>query len=223
MSPIRALMIDDHRMFADLVTLLLEGEPEVELIGTAATGEEGIDVAARSCPDVVVLDIDLPGMDGIETARRIRERCPDVAVVVVTGYQEEQVMARAIEAGARAYVPKTRAAEELVHVIRRAAAGEMVLPSAGLAEVFTRLQEARVGRAGAHRLLARLTSREIEVLQALAEGMATGEVARTLYISPHTVQGHVKNILSKLEVRSKLEAVTLAVREGLIRLRSPGE
>jgi two-component system, NarL family, response regulator LiaR len=213
---VRVLVVDDHRMFAEALEMLLAGEEDVEIAGAVGTGEEALEVVARVSPHVVLMDIDLPGIDGIEATRRIRELSPSTQVVIITAYQEPAVMAQAIEAGACGFVPKTQTADQLVGVIRGAAAGEMVLPSGDIRAVLGRLQAAQRARTDAGLLIDQLTSREIQVLQALAQGASTKEVAESLFISQLTVQTHVKNILAKLGVHSKLEAVTFALRHDVI-------
>ena len=179
-------------------------------------------VVARVGPDVVLMDIDLPGIDGIEATRRIRELSPLTQVVIITAYQEPAVMAQAIEAGACGFVPKTETADQLVGVIRGAAAGEMILPSGDIRAVLGKLQAAQRARNDADRLIDQLTSREIQILQSIAQGRSTKEVAESLFISQLTVQTHVKNILGKLGVHSKLEAVTFALRHDLIGIGARG-
>jgi DNA-binding NarL/FixJ family response regulator len=169
-------------------------------------------------PDVVLMDIDLPGLDGIEATRVLRHEQPQCKVVIITAYQQPDVIAAAIDSGASGYVPKTHAADELVSVIRRAAAGEMVLPSQDIGAILGRLQKAREIRTDEGQLLARLTPREVEVLQALADGKSTTEIAQSLFISTRTVRSHVKSVLAKMGVHSKLEAVTMALRYSVIRV-----
>lgn len=216
--PIRVLVVDDHRMFAEAIEILLAGEEDFEVEAPVATAQEALEVMARVRPDVVLMDIDLPGIDGMEATRRIREMSESTQVVIITAYQEPAVMARAIEAGACGFIPKTQAADMLVRVIRQAAAGEIVLPAGEMRSVLAQLQEAHRVRSITERLLGLLTSREIEILQGIADGRSTADLAEHMHISPFTVQTHVKNILSKLGVHSKLEAVTSALRYGLIRI-----
>jgi NarL family two-component system response regulator LiaR len=215
---IRVLLVDDHRMFADALELLLAAEDGVESMGAVASGEQMVEVCERECPDVVLMDIDLPGMDGVDATRRLTELCPDAQVVAITALQPSDVMARVIEAGATGFVPKTQAADLLIDVIRRAATGEIVLPTQDTASLLLRLGEAHERRADARRLTEQLTEREIEVLQAIADGRSTEEIARDMFISPHTVHSHVGSILTKLGLHSKLEAVLFGLREGLITL-----
>lgn len=216
---IRVLIVDDHRMFADALELLLAAEEGLEAVGTASTGLDAVELCRRECPTVVLMDVDLPKMDGIETTREIRSICPDTQVVVIAALQTPDLLARAVEAGACGFVPKSSAADQLVSVIHRAAAGEMVLPEKDTQAVLALLARAREQhRAGAEPDAGPLSEREVEILRGLAEGKNTKELAEGLYISPYTVQSHVRNILMKLGVRSKLEAVLFALRAGIIEL-----
>jgi NarL family two-component system response regulator LiaR len=215
---LKVFVVDDHRMFTDALEVLLESEKDVVLVGRTATGEEALETLRDDCPDVLLMDVDLPGMDGIEATRRVKEMCPSTNVVVITAFQTRETIARAIEAGASGYIPKTRAADELVEVIKLAASGETIMPAEEIAPVLARLQDGRQVRTDEEMRLTQLTSREVEILQCFAEGNSVKEVARLLYISPGTVQTHTKNILAKLGVHSKLEAVTLALRHDVIRL-----
>jgi DNA-binding NarL/FixJ family response regulator len=213
----RVLVVDDHEVFSDAVAMLLERQPDVRLVGAARSADEAIrliELAANGRPDVVLMDIDLPGIDGIQATRRIRELSPDAKVVMLTAMQDPEVIADALAAGACGYVPKTRAVEELMDVVRRAAAGEFVMPERHLGPVVQQLRSAQ-GRPGDAPVLGRLTARETEILRSIAAGDSTTEVADALGISALTVQSHVKSILAKLGVHSKIEAVTLAWRSGL--------
>jgi DNA-binding NarL/FixJ family response regulator len=205
---ITVLLVDDHPMFAEAITMLLGDVDDIEIVGVAGSGEAALDRCRESCPAVVLMDVDLGGMDGIEASERIGGLCPATSVIIVTALQEPGMADRAIRAGARAFVPKTRASDELILLIRRVAAGELILPD-HRAERTTRTGDGR-------RPVRQLTDRERRVLQLLGEGRSTSAVAQELYISPLTVQTHVKSILAKFGVHSKLEAVTLGLRLGLI-------
>jgi DNA-binding NarL/FixJ family response regulator len=217
---IRVLLVDDHQMFADALDALLSATEGVDSMGTVPSGEEMLERCSGGCPDVVLMDIDLPGMDGIEATRRLRQICPEAQIVAITALQSGDLMARAIEAGASGFVPKSQAADELLEVIPRAAAGEIVVPAENLADTLQHLQEARTSRAGARELVEQLTAREVEILQSIADGKTTDDIAASLFLSPHTVNSHVRSILSKLAVHSKLDAVLFGLRNGLIEIRT---
>jgi NarL family two-component system response regulator LiaR len=213
----RVLVVDDHEVFSDAVAMLLEHQPDVRLVGAARDAEEAIEllqVGTDDEPDVVLMDLDLPGLDGIRATRRIRELSPDSKIVVLTALQDPEVIADALAAGACGYVPKTSAVDDLMDVVRRAAAGELVMPERDLAPVLEQLRGGNAEDEGERRLR-RLTPRETEILRSLAGGRTTTEVADGLGISALTVQSHVKSVLAKLGVHSKIEAVTLAWRYGL--------
>ena len=194
--------------------MLLRLQPDVDIVGSARDTEEAIVLLNGERADVVLLDLDLPGVDAIGATRRIRQSAPQAKVVILTALEDPVAIADALAAGACGYVPKTRAVDELMDVIRRAAAGELVMLEEDLAPVLEHLENARPRSLG-ERALGSLTRRETEILRALAEGQTTSQVAGSLGISALTVQSHVKSILAKLGVHSKIEAVTLAWRHGL--------
>lgn len=210
---IDVLVVDDHELFCEAIGLALQGEAGLRLLATAHDLDEALARCADHPPDVVLMDVDLPGVDGVEATRRLRAAHPEARVVMITGLEDPALIASALAAGACGFVPKTRAVEELVDVVRRAAAGELVMPEAHLAPVLAELQAGRGARPDLL-LLRRLTPREGEILRALAAGDGIPEIAERLGISALTVQSHVKNILAKLNVHSRLEAVTLAWRAG---------
>jgi len=205
----RILLVDDHRMFAQAVRLLLQGEDDMEAVETAGSAEEALALAERICPDVVLMDIDLPGLDGIEATRLIRRRCPSSCVVVITALRDEELIGRAVEAGARGFLRKTRAAEELISTIRGVVRGGMVLPEDGLSPVLSRLERHRAARSELQAVLDTLTARESEVLRGLDAGATTGDIAVTLGVTRTTVQSHVNSILTKFGVGTRLQAVLL--------------
>jgi len=217
---IRVLIIDDHRLFADALALLLTDHDEIHVIGAAHSAEEALERWGQEKPDVVLMDVGLPLMDGIEATRRLRESNPEVQVVIITASLEDDVIAKAVDAGASGFVPKTYAADELVSVIKRAAAGEIVLPTNRLLQTFAIIAKVRHSRAAAEQLLGRLTNREVQILQGMAEGRSTDGIAEWLGISVMTVRTHIKSLMAKLGVHSRLEAVALGVREGFIRIPS---
>jgi NarL family two-component system response regulator LiaR len=213
---ISVLLVDDHLMFAEALQMLLSGEDEIEVVGAVCSAEEAIELAEREHPTVALVDIELPGMDGIETTARLKEVSPSTQVVAVSAHLDRELIARILQAGASGFIPKTHAADALIATVKQAAEGGVVLPLSHFASLLSDLESARRSRTDARRVLALLTPREIEILQVLAEGKSTREVAQSLRISVMTVQSHVKNILGKLGARSKVEAVTLALRHGII-------
>jgi len=231
-GPIRVLVVDDHRLFTQALELLLRGEDDIQVLGAAETGEEAIEFCRRTPVDVALVDIDLPGMDGIAVTSRLQEAHPEIRVVVITAYQQPDVIARAVRAGASGYIMKTDAADTLVSAIRFAVAGKMVLPAGRLAPTMSPsgrwLQSEPTPPGGrqpsgeAGRRQGMLSDRETEILEAISEGVSTTDMAARLAISEGTVRSHVKSILSKLEVHSKAEAVMKGVRLGLIGGARPG-
>ena len=213
----KVLVVDDHAMFGDAIRVLLEGQPDVETVTLVSSGEDAVASLDVDEPDVVLMDVNLPGMDGVEAARRVVERCPSANIVVISSLYDPALMARAVEAGASGFVPKTRAADELLQVIRAAAHGEIVLPDARAGEI---LRELQTMRRRSRSSLPTLSPRELDVLQAFADGLSTGEVAKRLWISERTVQSHVRSILAKLDMSSKLQAVLWALRNATIQLRA---
>ena len=214
----RVLVVDDHEVFSEALELLLGRQPDLRLVGSARHAEEAM-ALLDTRPDVVLMELDMPGVNGIEATRRIREVIPEAKVVLLTGIQRPEIIAEALAAGACGYVPKTRAVDELMDVIRRAAAGEIVMPEGDLAAVVEQLRSARADSGQA--AIERLTRRETQILSALASGQTAGEIAADLEISSLTVQSHMKSIMAKLGVHSKIEAVTLAWRHGLAETGAP--
>lgn len=212
-EPIRVLVVDDHEMLAEALGLLFSRHPDFEFVGCAPDAEAAVEMTAREQPDVVLMDLELAGMNGLEVTRRIRATRPPTKVVAVTSFRQPAA-AELLAAGACGYIHKPRAVEDVLDLVRRAAAGEIVMPDGHLAKAVDRLQT--VDRPPLDEFgIGRLTARETQILQALAAGDPTAEVATQLGISPLTVESHVKSILSKLEVHSKIEAVMLAWRHGL--------
>jgi DNA-binding NarL/FixJ family response regulator len=214
-DPVRVLVVDDHEMFGEALSLLFEREPGLELVARLSNVERAVDVCRGRPPDVILMDVDMRDAGGIAGLARLRRACPSARVVVLTAPGNAALVADALAAGANGYVPKDRSLDELVGVVRRAADGEIVMPASDLARVFEHLRGRGRGGPADGLAIQRLTGRETEILRALAEGRTTLEIADALGISPLTVQSHVKSILAKLGVHSKIEAVTLAWRDGL--------
>lgn len=204
---IRVLLVDDHRMFAEAIGMLLSTEDDIEVLEILASAEGVAERVRSSAPDVVLMDIDLPGVDGLTATRQVLEARPETEVVLITALSDPDLAVRGTEAGAAALVAKERAADDLVEVIRAAAGVDDVAPRPRL-----RLLPAPRTRTPV------LSPRELQVLQGLVDGLSTEELSVALFVSRRTVQGHVQSILTKLQVRSKLEAVVTGLREGLVRL-----
>lgn len=210
----RVLVVEDHEVFSTAVARLLERHADVRLVGAVHDAEEAIrmiQVGADETPDVVLMDVNLPGVNGVDATRKIRDISPRTRIVLLTATHDPNVVADGLAAGACGYVPKTSAVGELIDVVRRVAAGHFVVPTSHLGPVVDQLRSAR----RSERVVDRLTTRETQILRRMAEGETTTQIAEHLGISALTVQTHVKSILAKLGARSRIEAVTMAWREGL--------
>jgi two-component system response regulator NreC len=211
----RLLLVDDHAVVRSGLRMLLSAESDVEVVGEASTAREAIDAAQAISPDVILMDIGLPDLSGIEATREIKKRLPKVAVVALTIHEDEEYFFKMLEAGASAYVPKRAAPEELLTAIRAAAAGEVYLyPSLAKLLVTDYLNQEHAPDLKAN--LDGLTDREREVLSYLAEGTSNEEIAVSLVISPKTVERHRENIMRKLQLHSRAELVRYAIRKGII-------
>lgn len=212
-SEIRVMIVDDHAMVAEGLAEVLDAEPGIAVAARTGTARDARRLAGQLSPDVVVMDYRLPDGDGAVAAREIRKERPDTAVVMVTASDHDTVIAAAIEAGCAGYVTKDRAAQEVVAAVRAAARGEVAFPASALARMIPRMR-------GTSSRSTALTPRELEILQLLADGRSTREIADELVLSQSTIRNHVQNILGKLDAHSKLEAVTTAVRQGIVSYRS---
>jgi two-component system, NarL family, response regulator LiaR len=222
-SPITLLIVDDHKLVRWGVRTFLATQPEIQVVGEAAGGEEALRLVAELVPDVALVDLIMPGMDGIEVTRQIKAISPRTQVIVLTSYHEDEHIFPAIRAGALSYLLKDVGTEELADAIRKAAAGEAVMHSHVAARLVRELQE-RMSQAPTPLqlqrpvpLLGSLTDRETEVLGLVADGLSNGEIAEQLVISENTVKSHVSNILSKLQLADRTQAAIYAWREGLVR------
>ncbi len=212
---IRLLLVDDHAVVRSGLRMLLENEADVEIVGEAGTAQEALQAVERLQPDVVLMDIGLPDLSGIEAARRIKAQRPATAVVALTIHEDKEYFFKMLDAGASGYVPKRAAPEELLTAIRAAAHGEVYLyPS--MAKLLVKDYLAQEGPARPSRTLDGLTEREQEVLAHLADGATNVEIAETLGISPKTVARHRENIMRKLNLHSRTELVKYAIRKGII-------
>jgi two-component system NarL family response regulator len=216
---IRVLICDDHALFRRGLAMVLESEDGIEVVGEASDGDEAVASAEELVPDVVLMDVRMPKRSGIEATRAIAEVLPTARIVMLTVSDEEDDLYDAIKAGAAGYLLKEISIEEVAGAIRQVVDGQsLITPSMAsklLAE-FTNLAKKADARQAV--ISPKLTTRELEVLKLVAQGMSNKEIAAELYISENTVKNHVRNILEKLHLHSRMEAVVYAVREKILEL-----
>ncbi len=214
-EPITVLLVDDHTIVRQGVRGYLETQPDIQVVGEAGSGEEAIRLAAEQAPDVVLMDLLMPGgIDGVEATRRVKRASPRSQVIVLTSYHQDEHIFPAIRAGALSYVLKDVAPAELAEAVRKAARGEAVLHAQVAARVVQELQGAP---RDAVNPFTDLSERELEVLKLIAAGASNESIAEQLVISEKTVKSHVSNILSKLHVADRTQAAVYAWREGVVR------
>jgi DNA-binding NarL/FixJ family response regulator len=209
MRPIRLLIADDHPVVRDGLRAMLATQPDMELIGEAATGTEAVAQAQAFLPDVVLMDLQMPDLDGPAAIATLREQAPEVRVLVLTTFGTDADITRAVEAGATGYLLKDAPREQLFGAIRAAARGESVLSPSVATRVLGRM------RAPAEEAL---SPRELEILGAVARGLSNKDIGRQLYVSEATVKTHLLRVFSKLGVDDRTAAVTVALERGIIRL-----
>ncbi len=212
---IRLLLVDDHEVVRSGLKMLLEGDGTVEIVGEAGTGSDAINQVSMLIPDVVLMDIGLPDLSGIEATTEIKRLWPEVAVVALTIHEGEEYFFRMLEAGASGYVPKRAAPEELLTAIRVAASGEVYLYPT-LAKLLVKDFLSTESTSRTEQTINGLTPRESQVLTQLAEGDSNAAIGETLSISPKTVARHRENIMRKLNLHSRTELVKYAIRKGII-------
>jgi len=202
---ISILCVEDHPLFRAGIRDLIESQSDMVLVGLAASGAEGINLARQLMPDVILMDLRLPDMNGIAATAGIREHRPDAKVLMLTTFEGDAEVQRALAAGARAYVLKSSSPEELVNAIRHVHAGKKYLPSELAIELAQHVGEA-------------VTPREISILKLIAAGNRNKDIAQHLSIAEDTVKGHIKHIMEKLGARDRTQAVAIAVQRGIIEL-----
>lgn len=215
---VRILLIDDHTLFRSGIRLLLQRQPDFDIVDEAADGLEGIKLAKRHQPDVILLDLNMPGLSGLETLQLLVQDLPDTAVVVLTVSEEADELKAALRDGARGYLLKNIEAETLVAGVRRAAAGEPVISESMTAKLvahFRAPEKTAPAAPTAPATADRLTPREREIILGLARGESNKEIARTLDVAESTVKIHVQNILKKLNLTSRVQVAVYAVEHGL--------
>jgi DNA-binding NarL/FixJ family response regulator len=219
MSP-RVLVADDQRLVRDGLAMVLGLLPDVELVGTAADGREVVELAARHRPDVVLMDLRMPNVDGVEATRLIRSQLPDIQVIILTTYADDDSIFAALEAGARGYLTKDAGAEEIARAIDRVTRGDAMLDPAVQARLIDTFHAGprpgpRPSSPVRGRLPDGLTAREGEVLTLIADGLSNSEIAEALFVSEATVKTHINRLFTKTAVRDRAQAVAYAYRHGL--------
>ena len=212
MEPLTVVIADDHQFFRDGVRALLDAQPDMECVGEAATGEEVIRLSAEAQPDVVLMDVQMPGMSGVEATRQIVSNSPQIRVLVVTMFEDDHLVFAAMRAGARGYLLKGSRHEDMVRAIRAVGSGDAIFSpaiAARLVDYFAALQPSHPTQ-----VFPDLSSREREILTLLAQGYKNAEIADRLVISPKTVRNYVSNIISKLQVADRAQAILRAKDAG---------
>jgi NarL family two-component system response regulator LiaR len=214
---IRVMLVDDHELVRQGAAGYLKTYEDISVVAQAENGEQAIRLAAEHVPDVVLMDLVMPGMDGVEATRKLRQISPHSQVIVLTSYFKDEHIFPALKAGAISYLLKDVKAQELVQAIRRAACGEATLHPRVAARI---IQEYHGAEADTANLYSELTEREMEVLKLIANGYTNQKIAEALVITIGTVKGHVSNILSKLQLADRTQAAVFAWREGIVRRAS---
>ncbi len=222
MEEIRILLADDHIMVREGTREILDREPDLRVVAEAGDGREAVALVERERPDVVVLDISMPVMNGIEATKGIKQVAPRTAVLVLTAYDDDEYVFAILEAGAAGYLLKNARGVELIEAVRRVHAGESVLHPSIAKKVVRRVTHAEAA-AEIEGAAEALTEREMEVLRLAALGLSNRQIAESLVVSPRTVQSHMANIFSKLQVGSRTEAVMVGLRRHWITLEQTAE
>ncbi|HYZ10979.1 MAG TPA: response regulator transcription factor [Actinomycetota bacterium] len=216
-SPIRVLVADDHRSFAEALRTAIRVERGLSVVGVTHDGETTIEMAARRRPDVILMDVQMPAIDGITATRQITEEMDGSRVIMLSAFEDEHTVARALDAGAVGFVSKSRPIKDIISAIRAAHRGEPLIDPDQIRRILTQLRRKRALDAADRARVERLTRRETEILQGLARGLSPSRLSEELGISRHTLRTHQQNILFKLKVHSKHEALVLAIRHGKVR------
>jgi DNA-binding NarL/FixJ family response regulator len=202
---ITCLIVDDHEVVREGLRLSLSRAPHIRVIGEAADGASAVSLAERRKPNVVIMDVRMPGMDGLQATKELSEKAPEVAVLIFTAYSERSLLGRGLESGAKGYILKEAPHQTLLRAIEKVASGDGYVDPALMPAFLTGKDKEDM-----------LTSREREILQLLADGMSNADVAGRLFISQETVKSHVRHILAKLEADTRTHAVAIALRESII-------
>jgi two-component system, NarL family, response regulator DevR len=215
---VHVLIVQDHPLLASALARVLEGQPDFAVSGVSGSGAAALRAAALNRPDVVLMDFRLPDVTGPEAARMIQTECADAAIVFHSAEESETALLDAVDAGATAYLTKDATADQIIEAVRRASKGEVLIPVELFARAIARQRGVATKKREREQLLAEFTPRELDILHLLAEGLDTTAMSQSLGIAPHTVEWHVRHVIEKLQVHSKLQAVIAAARKGLIEL-----
>ena len=213
-KPVTVLIVDDHEVVRQGVRAYLGAQAEFEVLGEADSGAAAVALAEEHVPDVVLMDLIMPGMDGVEATRKIKNVSPRTQIVVLTSYHEDEHIFPALQAGAISYVLKDLGMEELAEAILKAAQGEATLHPRVASRVIRELRGSKSDEVNPY---SELTNREMEVLRLIADGMSNSRIAEELVVSEYTVKGHVSNILSKLHLADRTQAAVYAWQKGVVR------
>lgn len=216
-QPIRVMIADDHALFRQALKTVLDDEPDLELVGEANDGEEAVRMAEELAPDVVLMDVRMPKVAGIDATRQLKENLPSTKIVMLTVSDEEEDLFDAIKAGASGYLLKEINPDEVARAVRQVEEGQSLLSPSMASKLLSEFQT-MTKRAEERPYHPRLTEREMEVLRHVAQGMTNREIGKELHISENTVKNHIRNILEKLHLNSRMEAVIYAVREKLLEI-----
>ncbi|HRQ38564.1 MAG TPA: response regulator transcription factor [Chloroflexota bacterium] len=217
-EPITVLLVDDHQLVRQGVRAFLDTQPDIDVVGEAESGDTAVALVSQFAPDIVLMDLIMPGMDGVEATRRVKQTSPRTQVIVLTSYHQDEHIFPAIRAGALSYVLKDIGPDELADTVRKAAVGEAVLHPRVAARVVQELHGVYTGaQTGVINPFTELSEREMETLRLIAEGLSNSDIAARLIISEKTVKSHVSNILSKLHLADRTQAAVFAWREGVVR------
>jgi len=217
MSAIRVLIADDHALVREGTRRMLEQEADMQVVGEAGDGEETVKLACELKPDVAIVDISMPKLDGIEATKQIKEQCPSVTILILSAHDDDQFIFSLLEAGAAGYLLKSIRSRELVDAVRAVHAGESVLHPSIAKKVLNRFVSTG-GKPQAAKPADVLSDREKEILRLATKGLSNADIAKELYLSVRTVQGHLGHIFNKLQVGSRTEAVVRALKEGWVTL-----
>jgi DNA-binding NarL/FixJ family response regulator len=215
---VHVLIVQDHPLLASALARVLEGQPDLAVSGVSATGADAVKSAALQRPDVVLMDFRLPDVTGPEAARMIQSEHAEAAIVFHSADESETALLDAVDAGATAYLTKDATADQIIEAVRKASRGEVLIPVELFARAIARQRGVVSKKREREQLMAEFTPRELDILHLLAEGLDTTDMSKSLGIAPHTVEWHVRHVIEKLQVHSKLQAVIAAARKGLIDL-----